>query len=225
MDIYDPGIKYDHMNFNNICLISPEEEEEIQPELSEEDKIQILDRYHKYQKQILISESIEELVLGKTPAITIDIKFKPLHVHQVPISTLTGMFDSGATINCIQAKFARKHFSQHIKDQRGFYVRTASTNIIMSQYIELAVQMKIGEYRTTKFYLLRNSPHRYIISRGLFLALGWTIHSPNGEEYKFTNKSTYENLSPDLYDDIIKHVEYPIKNKTDKQQQVQFQDW
>ena len=153
------------------------------------------------------------------------LQYKPLNkAVNKEFYTFTGMFDSGATINCIDAGLARRIYRPYIQTQRGFYVRTASTNIIISQYVEFRILMKDGEYRRARFYLLRNSPHQYIVSRGLFMRVGWTIRDPEGKEYKFVNKSTYENLSPDLYDDIIKHMEYPVLNKMSAEQQEQVRE-
>ena len=220
-NIYIPGINHHHYYINPRDL---EAKEEV-PEVDEDESDTMEDTEQSditIPQHIFTTESIEELVLNRSKAIIVDIKriISKKNVKLKMAKTLKAMFDSGASINCIDHRHARRYYRKYIKTIRGFYVRTASKNIILNQYVDIDLMLENGETITAKFFLLKNAPHNYIISRSLFLKMGGKIILPNGKE--FNNKSTQEDVSPDLYEDLIKHIEYPMEQKMNKEQKKGF---
>ena len=94
----------------------------------------------------------------------------------------------------------------------SFYCATANGNIVIRQYIRVRCSNYYGGTSfIAKFYLLRNSPHRFIMSRGMFWRLGYKIMRPDGE---FVVQSQNEEMLPDLYDNLYKALDYPVAGET-----------
>ena len=112
------------------------------------------------------------------------------------------VFDSGASICCIDQTVAYKYYRRYIRKERSsFDVRTANGDIQLRYYILAAINSN-GKTHLAKWYLLPDSPFRFICSRKLFLTLGYKIMGPG----EFNNKSAVEGLDVDLYDQLIKHI-------------------
>ena len=212
LNIYVPGI-----NYQQIYYIRPEdlERKEELPEIDESESDEISNEESIEQKDagIHANESIEELELTGNQPIKLDLKI----ISKKETIFTKGMFDSGASINCIDYQHANKEFKNKINTSRGFYVRTANNNIIINQYIDLDIELHNKVIISARFYLLKNSPYKYIISRSLFLKMGYRITGPGNKE--FNNKSTYENLAPDLYEEITKHMDYPATIQNQEQRE------
>ena len=125
-------------------------------------------------------------------------------------STFEGVFDSGSSLNCIDMHHAYKYYRNKIRNIRDFYVRTANGDVIIKQYIKIKIKQGDKSYYA-KWYLLKDSPYKFIISRALFIKLGYTILDPNGKP--FINKARYEKLQADLYGNIFKPMDYPAQTK------------
>ena len=183
--------------------------------LSRED----IERIYRTQNQILVADSIEQVTgmprKGDQP-IYLDLHFstetKEGELEEKEFTTslfgkIKGMFDSGASINCIRSSYAHKYYKKYIRREKEFYCKTANGAIIISEYIPLRVRNSKGDYFITKFYLLHKSPYRFIISRALFTKLGYKIIDPDGNEFRM--QSQYEEMDPEFYEEFYKHMEYP----------------
>ena len=125
---------------------------------------------------------------------------------------IRAMYDSGASLNIVDAAWALKNFGCHVKNTKDFYCATANGNIVIRQFIRVRCSNYFGGTPFfAKFYLLRNSPHRFIMSRGMFWRLGYKIMRPDG---KFVVQSQNEETAPDLYDNIFKSIDYPLAGET-----------
>ena len=167
-----------------------------------------MERIYRTQNQLLVADSIEHVTgMPRTNDQPIylnlhfstDIKEGELEEKEFSTSLfgrIKGMFDSGASINCIRASYAHKHYKKHIKREKDFYCTTANGAIIINEYIPLRVRNSKGDYFITKFYLLRKSPYKFIISRELFTKLGYKIMDPEGNE--FNMRSQYEEMDPEF---------------------------
>jgi len=113
--------------------------------------------------------------------------------------------------------YAYKYYRSKIRNIRDFYVRTANGDVIIKQYIKVKITQGNKSYYV-KWYLLKNSPYKFIISRALFIKLGYTILDPNG--VPFINKARYEKLQEDIYANIFKPMDYPT-NRNKKHQPEQ----
>ena len=186
-----------------------------------------MEQIYKTQNQLLVADSIEHVTgmprTGDQP-IYLNLHFstaiKEGELEEKEFSTslfgkIKGMFDSGASINCIRASYAHKYYKKYIKREKDFYCTTANGAIIINEYIPLRVRNSKGEFFITKFYLLRKSPYKYIISRELFTKLGYKIIDPEGNE--FNMRSQYEEMDPEFYDEFYKHMEYPQSTPAMKQ--------
>ena len=156
--------------------------------------------------ELRVSESLEHANVSPTStAIKLDIKTDRF-------GTIRAMYDSGASLNIVDAAWALKNFSGHIKKVRDFYCATANGDIVIRQYLRVRCANQFGGTPFfAKFYLLRNSPHRFIMSRGMFWKMGYKIMRPDGE---FVVQSQNEQMSSDLYDNLFKAMDYPLKGET-----------
>ena len=170
------------------------------------------------QNEILTADSIEHvtgLPANDNPIylnlhFQMDIKegeLEPKTLNTSIFGRIKGMFDSGASINCIRTQYAYKYYRKYIRKQKDFYCTTANGAIIINEYIPLQIKSK-GKWFITKFYLLNKSPYRFIISRSLFTKLGYKIIDPDGNE--FNMKSQYEEMDPEFYEEFYKHMDYDI---------------
>ena len=86
-------------------------------------------------KEVYVSDSIEHIT-GEKPAapIYLDLHFttdirpgelEPKDFEASIFGKIRGMFDSGASINCIDAHLAHKCYKKYIKRDRNFYCKTA----------------------------------------------------------------------------------------------------
>ena len=130
---YIPGIEY-QFDLPEINIINTDDRME-----DEDDEI-----YDD--EEVNVTDSIEHLDL--TPSanpIMWDLDMRPIiedKIVQSRYNKIRGMFDSGASINCIHAAYARKRYKKFIRNIRGFYVRTADRRIVLNQYIEFINQIK-----------------------------------------------------------------------------------
>ncbi len=230
------------MNTNNyvFCVQDNEHKEEFkldeEEELVNEERINQMDidEIARIQEEIFTAQSLERVGLDAKEPIYLNLNCSTNIRREKEIRTnygkIKGMFDSGASINCINREYAYKYYRKYIKPMRGFYVRTANGQITISQYIQLKVRTKIKNKKNnkhrikefiTKWYLLPKSPHKWIISRALFTKLGYQIVDPDGNI--FVNKSREEEIGEDLIEDFYKHMEYPLNtNQTEKQETIHF---
>ena len=155
---------------------------------------------------VLASETLERANISPTStAIKLDIKTEQF-------GTIHAMYDSGASLNIIDAAWALKNFGAQVKTIKDFYCTTANGSIVISKYMRIRVCNTYGGSSFfAKFYLLRNSPHRFIMSRGMFWKLGYKLMRPDGE---FIVQSQAEEDSGDLYDRIYKAIDYPLADET-----------
>ncbi len=183
--------------------------------------------------EILAAKSLERISNEKKKKeITLTLNFTTklqLSKEKENFRELKGVFDSGASINCIDRKYAMQYYRKQIKSTRDFDVTTANGQIIINKYLPLRIRTFIKNPKTknlqikdiiTRFYLLPRSPYKWIISRGLFHTLGYTILDPSGNV--FTNKAHQEKLSGDLYEEFYKHMDYPLNEKEMKTEQKEF---
>ena len=158
----------------------------------------------KIEQQILATETLE----------TVDLDTDKLRDFTLDLSTdkfgeIQAVFDSGASICCIKDNYARQHFKSFIKKSRSkFTVRTANGDIQLRDYISATVNIDNRKHKA-KWYLLPQSPFKFICSRKLFLRMGYSIMAPG----EFRNKPIAEQLDIKLYDNLIKHVEGPAYNR------------
>ena len=147
---------------------------------------------------------------------TVDVDDRKLEEVTIELNTdklgiIKTIFDSGASISCIAATYARTHYSKYIKNEKPFKVRTANGCIILKHYIHLKITEDKKQF-LTRWYLLPNSPFKFILSRKLFFKLGYRISKPG----EFNNEATQEELSEDLYCNITKHLEINTPKKNSK---------
>lgn len=155
--------------------------------------------------EALISESLESANVSPTStAINLDI-------NTDRFGTIRAMYDSGASLNIVDALWALKNLKKYVKNIKEFYCTTANGDIVMRQYVPVTCTNGVGGTPfIAKFYLLRNSPYRFIMSRGMFWKLGYKIMRPNGQ---FIVQSQSEETSGDLYDKLFQGINYPIKGE------------
>ena len=113
--------------------------------------------------------------------------------------------------------YAYKYYKNRIQNIKDFYVRTANGNIIIKQFIKIKMKRDGREFYT-KWYILKDSPYKFIISRALFIKLGYTILDPQGKP--FVNKARYQKLQEDLYGAIIKQNDYPTAKSNKREQDI-----
>ena len=173
----------------------------------------ITDEYQEGKHQICTAESLERVCANEkyVPPIKMKIRTDIMDV-------INGVFDSGSSLNCINNTFAEQHYGKYIKKTRGFYARTAGGKIIINKYIPIKVKPRLNSehYIETRWYLIKNLPHTYIISRSLFVQMGCKVVDADGCE--FTNISKTEEISQDLYGTIYDQLEYelPSEHNQDK---------
>ena len=158
-------------------------------------------------EHVMATETLETVDLDEDK-----LKEFTLQLETDKLGPIEAVFDSGASICCIDAQFAYKYYTKWIKKERNkFNVRTAGGNIQLRHYIHLKVKVNQKQY-LDRWYLLPNSPFRFICSRKLFINMGYRITSPG----EFRNKPTEETLNEDLYTNIAKHIEdnHNIEKKT-----------
>ena len=198
-----------------IFIIDPQDQEQKDYQPIKPD----LDEY--IEQEVNIVDSIEEVKCNPLrEPIEVDIS---VAISQDNQGTIRAMFDTGASINCIDQTYALRHYKGQIQKTRGFYCSTGGGRIVIEHYISYKViNLNDGTTINTKWYLLKGSPHRFICSRQLFFRLGGRIELPNGQRI-FTNTAVQEKLSPDLYDQFYKHMEYPTStSEGDKQRVAEF---
>ncbi|MDY7090545.1 MAG: RNase H-like domain-containing protein, partial [Actinomycetota bacterium] len=161
-------------------------------------------KHNRNKPQICATETLE----------TVDLDEDKLRAFTLALNTdnlgaIEAVFDSGASICCIDDKHARQHFNMFIRKSRSkFSVRTANGDIQLREYIYATVTVNGRRYRA-KWYLLPKSPFKYICSRKLFLRMGYSITPPG----QYRNEPVAENLDTTLYDNLVKHIEGPEFNK------------
>ena len=172
--------------------------------------MRLMQAVSKYSKQsrnkphIYATETLETVDLDEDK-----LKEFTLALQTDNFGPIEAVFDSGASICCVHDGHARRHFEQFIKKARSkFTVRTANGDIKLRDYIPVTVEVNDKKYKS-KWYLLPDSPFRFICSRKLFLRMGYTITAPG----EFRNKPVAENLDIGLYDNMIKHIEGPKFNR------------
>lgn len=125
---------------------------------------------------------------------------------------IQAMFDSGASLNIVDAEWARINLKNHVRNTKDFYCTTANGKIVIRQFVRVRCANQYGSGSFfARFYLLQNSPHRHIMSRGMFWRLGYKIMRPDG---RFIVESQNEQMAPDLYDNLFKTMDYPVKTET-----------
>ena len=212
--------RFEGYDFNSIYLVHPENSDAIDNPNSTfvPDAYEARVAYDSEEalsdadlEEIAIAQSNEEVTVGNDPIflnifgstnIREDVKLNSSLFGQI-----RGMFDSGASICCIDKVYAYANYRKYIKKLTDFYVKTANGRIIISEYIPLRIRTK-NEDIYTRFYLLNRSPHKFIISRRLFLRLGYQIIDPDGNV--FSNTASHETLDENLYGDLYKHMHYPM---------------
>ena len=182
---------------------------------------------HKYQKQPFhVRFPHENLVMDSLETVNIHTDYvKPIKIKldTEPFGRIHGMFDSGASLNCINSELAERDYQPYIQKIRNFNVRTANGNIVIDQVVPMKVHRINQPPITTFFYLLKDAPHSFIISRGLYGKLGYKMIDPLGRDL-FTNSSTYEEISGDLYDDIFNQMDYGDLTKITRGKRAKYAD-
>eukprot|EP01083_Nonionella_stella_P023605 65323_1 len=157
-----------------------------------DDGSQILSR-----SEILATETLERAHTNESTKINLPIETKRFGKF-VPV------FDSGSTLNVMDRTLAYKHYKKYIKKERDFSARTANGNVIINEY------------------LLANLPHKQLLSRRLFFALGYKIVDEEGKAV-FAMKSTQEELAWDLYENSFNQMDYPTEEEgKDKLESIQY---
>ena len=84
------------------------------------------------------------------------------------------LYDTGASIDAIDAKFARKYFSDKIRTKGGMTVHTANGQISLKEYIE--TELLINKYFiVTRLYLIPNLGQNVIIGRNTLHHCGFRL--------------------------------------------------
>ena len=163
------------------------------------------------QSQIYAQETSETVNTNE------NIEAIKLTLHSDTFGIFKGIFDSGSSLNCIDMHHAYKYYRNKIQNINDFYVRTANGNIIIKQFIKMKMKRDGREFYT-KWYILKNSPYKFIISRALFIRLEYTILDPEGKH--FVNKARCQKLQEDLYGAIIKQNDYPTAKGNKREQEI-----
>ena len=150
--------------------------------------------------EVMVTDTLETVDVDDEKVDEITIKIATDKLGQIK-----AVFDSGASICCIEANYARKYYRKYIKAETGFKVRTANGTITLGEYIHLKIT-EDGKQFLVRWYLLPKSPFRFILSRKLFRKLGYVIGKPG----QFMNRSKCEDLNHELYKGITKHLEDEI---------------
>ena len=143
-----------------------------------------------------------------------------MNINAELFGKIRAVFDSGSTLNVIDKAYALQHYRKYIQSIKGFYARTANDKIIITHFIPIKVQHDNGHWIQTRWYLVRNMPHRYLLSRKLFKRLGG-ICEFQGKSL-FQVKSVPEELHQDFYEQSFKHMEYPLPSEFNKHDQDRY---
>ena len=140
------------------------------------------------------------------------------------------VFDSGASLNVIDAELAAREYAQYIETTKGFRVRTGNGPIILDQVIRTQVKHSSKKPFDVEFYVLRACPYPFLVSRGLLRALGGDVLDPEGNSM-FKMEAKADDLTPDLYEDFYKQAEYPlmamqaVRDSQQRQNRKEFIDY
>lgn len=164
--------------------------------------------FYKFKQKHQISVCLYQDTVDVTN-VTVPVDTAVLDVKMPVDAKVTAMIDNGSSMNCINGQMALKFKKYLLRERSEFRVRTGNGYALCQQYLPIEIRNGSKTIKT-KFYVMWQLPHAFLIGRPLIRALGYKMLQTANSVYRHAavdDVLSDEKLDTDFYERIC----YPLE--------------